>query len=1234
MALELRILGRVEAIRDGISIDLGTAKERALLALLALKAGRVVSAEKLADDLWEGEPPSQALTTLRVYVSHLRKALGDGDSNDEIIKTRRPGYVLDISTDTIDASRFEDICIRARSAGDSGDHRSAANLYREALTLWRGAALTDVADQSFARAEAARLEEARLAALEERIGADLALGRHGELVGELDALTREHPLRERLWAHRMTALYRAGRQADALAAYRELRERLADDLGIDPGPEIRELERRILAQDPTLAAAGKGVEGLPTGTVTFLFTDIERSTQTVGKMGDEPYAKVQDVHRELLRNAFRSNNGVEVGVDGDAFFVAFARAGDAVAAAIDGQLALAAGSQLRVRMGIHTGEAVVRRNNYVGHDVHRAKRVCDAGHGGQILLTQTTAELVGTASMMDLGHHRLKDLEEPQHLYQVRAEGLETNFPPLRTMESFVHNLPPQRTSFIGREREIAEVRALLGEHRLVTLTGIGGCGKTRLALQLGAELLGEYPDGVFFADLSPLSETDVIVATVARAVGISMNTDIGAGLSVSAPAEELLLNFLARRKCLIIIDNCEHVLDESASVADTILEQCPNVTLLATSREALSVEGEQSWRVPSLSVPKGSDVRASEAVGLFIARAKAVRPDFDLTAQNAGAVAEICRRLDGIPLAIEFAASRVAHLPPHEIAERLDDMFRLLIGGRRRAQRQQTLQAALDWSFNLLTEPERILLRRLAVFAGSFTIPAVEGICAGDGLERTSLVDLIGSLVAKSLLHTEGAEARYRLIETVRIYAAEKLKESGEADEVRSRHRDWYQAWLAQDMRFSGADHFPSPGWLTAETLVFESGLPSDSLHGAIFGGPTTIYLSDKGGPGLDSFFGGSGTSMAPPALLGFFPEPSAAVGLQERISGDLANFRAALEWSEAEGRMDLLFRMAARLYYHWVGLGHVEEGYRWLSKARPEDLELTADERVEGLWATSSLGSLLPDVNVEGLADRAVAASGGEPSIPLFRALTMRGYQLAIKSQWTGDLELAGEARRTLEEVQRMAAPFPPSLRASILLTRGITELMLGDPSAADSAITEAAELTPADPALWGGLAVVKHLGSSHIEATKSARRYIELLQAPQADPLRGEYFYVGPSLAPAVAFAGAGDTSRARELLKAEVANTMRRKRPGGIEEAIIGFAVVAYLEGDARQASKLLGWVQARTLDVGRVLASPWGYPVFRRYIQLVREALSADDARACRAEGRAMTEEEAVALALA
>ncbi len=455
---------------------------------------------------------------------------------------------------------------------------------------------------------------------------------------------------------------------------------------------------------------------LPTGTVTFLFTDIEGSTTLLQRLGDRRYAEVLAEHQRLVRDAFAKGNGQEIDTQGDAFLVAFSRARDAVATAVAAQQALMKhpwtdGASLRVRMGLHTGEPVGATDRYVGLDVHRAARICSAGHGGQILLSDAVSGLAARdlppgVSLRDLGTHRLKDLREPEHLFQVMHPDLPTDFPPLKSLDALPNNLPRQLTSFVGRDREMAEVKKLLATTCLVTLTGAGGSGKTRLALHVATDVLERYPDGVWLAQLAPLSEPALVPKAVASALDIP-----------EQPARLLtdtVVDYLRSRSLLLLLDNCEHLLQACADLANVLLQACPNLCILATSREALGIAGELTYRVPSLSLPdlkrlpSPESLTQYEAVRLFVERAAFSKPGFQITSSNAAAVAQVAHRLDGIPLAIELAAARVKALPVDVIAARLDDQFRLLTGGSRTGlPRHQTLRATLDWSYNWLSEQE-----------------------------------------------------------------------------------------------------------------------------------------------------------------------------------------------------------------------------------------------------------------------------------------------------------------------------------------------------------------------------------------------------------------------------------------------------------------------------------------------------------------------------------------------
>ena len=482
---------------------------------------------------------------------------------------------------------------------------------------------------------------------------------------------------------------------------------------------------------------------LPIGTVTLLFTDIEGSTGLWEK--DAAWmSRALAAHDLLARHAVESCHGTVVKMTGDGMHAVFDDALDALAATLALQRALADpaathGMALRVRCGLHMGVVERRDNDYFGNAVNRAARIMSVAHGGQMLLSRDVAACVreilpAAVSLLDLGKVRLKDLSTPEDVYQVVHPDLRQEFPALRSLEAVPNNLPQQATSFIGRETELAELRRLLAGTRLLTLTGSGGCGKTRLGLQLAAEALEQFPDGAWLVELAPLADPGLVPQTAATVLGLKEEP--------GKPIIQTLATHLKDKRALLLLDNCEHLLDGCAQLADTLLRQCPPVTLIASSREALGVGGEQAYRVPSLSLPDPkqlhtpASVAPFEAVQLFIERALLVRSDFQVSEQNAATLASICHRLDGIPLAIELAAARVRSLSVKEINSKLDHRFRLLTGGSRVAlPRQQTLRSLIDWSYDLLKGPEQLLLQRLSVFAGGWTLEAAERVCAGDSV-------------------------------------------------------------------------------------------------------------------------------------------------------------------------------------------------------------------------------------------------------------------------------------------------------------------------------------------------------------------------------------------------------------------------------------------------------------------------------------------------------------------
>lgn len=546
---------------------------------------------------------------------------------------------------------------------------------------------------------------------------------------------------------------------------------------------------------------------LPTGTVTFLFADIEGSTRLLQELGDR-YGDVLSSYRALLRRVFHDHKGREIDTQGDAFFVAFDRAIDAVGAAAAIQRTVSSyawrdAKVVHVRVGVHTGEPVLVGEGYLGMDVHRAARICHAAYGDQVVVSDSTRALVERdipdgLTLRDLGLHRLKDLAHPEHLFQLVIAGIASEFPPLRSLNALPNNLPIQLTSFVGREREIAEVKTLLARTRLLTLTGVGGSGKTRLGLQVGAEMLEAFPDGVWLVELGGLIDPAILPQTVASALGLREKP--------GRDVVDTLVDYLRTRTALVILDNCEHLIASCGALVDRLLRHCAQVKVLATSREGLGIAGEQLYAVPSLSFPEADDAHDPEAlheyraIRLFMDRARAADPTFRLDVRTSAAIAEICRRLDGMPLAIELAAPRVRALSPQQIAERLNDRFHLLTGGSRTAlPRQQTLQAAIDWSHDLLSNAERVLFRRLAVFASGWTLEAAEAVCSSEPLRQANVLPLLTHLVERSLAVTEEQdnEVRYRFLETIRQYARDRLVESGEAKDLRRAHRDFFRTFL-----------------------------------------------------------------------------------------------------------------------------------------------------------------------------------------------------------------------------------------------------------------------------------------------------------------------------------------------------------------------------------------------------------------------------------------------------
>lgn len=554
----------------------------------------------------------------------------------------------------------------------------------------------------------------------------------------------------------------------------------------------------------------------PSGTVTFLLTDLEGSTR-LWEQDPQAMKAAMVRHDELLEKTIAAHEGVVFARMGDGMAAAFATARDAISAAAAIQRALAdepwrTASPLRARIGLHTDEAVIVEGGYANRPINRCSRLMAAAHGGQVVISGTTEALVRDQlpegmGLVDLGEHRLRDLGRPTRVYQLnRGDGRE-DFPPLQTLDSFPGNLPAQVSSFIGRQAEMSRVAAALGESRVVTITGVGGVGKTRLVLQVAADLLPCYREGAWLVELAPVRDPNGVADVLAAVFHLTARG--------SQSLEDTLIEMLAQKQLLLVLDNCEHLLGAVARIVTRIERASPGVVVLATSREGLAIDGEQIIALPPLDTGEpGEEIERlvnTDAVCLFVERARHVMADFALTPSNAAAVVEVCQRLDGVPLAIELAAARVIALSPAELLRRLDRRFQVLAGGRRGAvERHATLRAAIDWSYELLGAAEQRLLARLAVFSGGATLEAIEEICSGDPVEREAVMDLLTGLVTRSLVVAEHHDmgTRYRLLETIRQYGEERLAECGEVETLRIRHAGFYAALLTRAVeRFYGPD-------------------------------------------------------------------------------------------------------------------------------------------------------------------------------------------------------------------------------------------------------------------------------------------------------------------------------------------------------------------------------------------------------------------------------------------
>ena len=916
----------------------------------------------------------------------------------------------------------------------------------------------------------------------------------------------------------------------------------------------------------------------PSGTVTFLFSDIEGSTQ---RWDSHPEAMAGALrrHDELLRSAIALHGGHVFKTIGDAFCVAFSMASSGVEAALLAQQTLSRENWndvggLRVRMALHTGVADERDADYFGPPLNRVARLLAVGHGGQVLVSGVTAELARDAlpcgaSLRDLGHHRLRDLAQPEQIFQLVAADLTDSFAALRSVDVVPNNLPSQSSNLVGRADVVADIKDALARSNLVTLAGTGGVGKTRAALQVAVELLDSFPDGVWLIELAPLVDPSLVAAEIAAPLGVVESRE--------RPLLESLVAYLKTRSVLLVLDNCEHVVAEAAAACAAILRAARNVRILTTSREALNLSGEFAYRMPSLSVPPPSAILSAadalryESVALFVERAQANNATFRMTDETAPIVADICRRLDGIALAIELAAARTSILPVRDLAARLNERFRVLTGGSRTAlPRQQTMRALIDWSYNLLTAAERLLLQRVSIFPGDWSLEAAEAVCTsaasdeGPLLDEMDVLGLVASLVEKSLIVPDVDRSRYRLLESTRAYALEKLTESKKRNELAERHARWVG---------SAVERWYDAYWTT----------------------PPRRWL----------------------------PE----------VTPELDNVRAALAWALdfADGDVFLAGRIAAGLEGLWYNGGLSGEGRRWIEAVMARIGENVAGEVSGMLWLTlARIGFAKGMVDA---AERAIAVfEQYDEAHPRFCA---SGYQmLAIGLRRMGRLIEAETAVDRALELYRAGGltgtwPYVMTLdvRAGILRYQGRIdearelrcEALLLLESIGDEHGAAIARLNLADlESLCGdprrALQLAEEAALSCRRANEPSAEAIALINIAAYRLLLDEW---DAALAPA----------------KLGLDYAQRAGWPLGIAVAVQHLASIAAANGASQRAARLLGYVDA--WHAGESFErEPTEQELYRRLMALLREQLAPEALASLLAAGGALEQEQAIAEASA
>jgi predicted ATPase/class 3 adenylate cyclase/DNA-binding CsgD family transcriptional regulator len=1029
---------------------------------------------------------------------------------------------------------------------------------------------------------------------------------------------------------------------------------------------MSEIDRR--ADLPLVDWSELGVSGLlPTGTVTLLLADVEGSTRLWETQPEEMTAAIARLNR-VVSDVIAAHDGVrpiEQG-EGDSFVAAFARASDAVAAALELQRAPLA--PIRLRIGVHTGEVQLRdEGNYAGPTINRTARLRDLAHGGQTVLSGATEGLVvdrlpEDVWLTDLGTHPLRDLPRPERVVQLCHPDLVNEFPPLRVSKAVVSpHLPVQLTSFVGREAELTQVRELLSQNLLVTLTGAGGVGKTRLAVQIAAHLAGEFADGVWYVDLAPITDPEVVPIAVTRALGLPDQP----GRSTM----DTLTRFVAERRMLVVLDNCEHLLDASAELVVALLGAAAGLTLLATSREAIGVAGEVGWRVPSLSL-------GDEAIELFTDRARHARPDFTPTDDNAATVGEICRRLDGLPLAIELAAARVRALSLAEIVESLHDRFRLLTGGARTAvRRQQTLRASVDWSHALLTEPERVLFRRLAAFLGGFDLPAARAVAGHDEVERFQVLDLLTLLVDKSLVVADdsGGRTRYRLLETVRQYAMEKLGESGEADAVRSRHRDYYTAMAAVLDAPAGSDY---------EQRLEQAEIEIDNLRAA-FGWSrenSDVELALALASSLLPLWLARGrireglawfdTALADDNA----PHGKVVAAVRARALADQATLGIRVGAAESPGQAQQALAIArevddaALLARALTACGSIA-GYSFNAEvARACFTEATELARAVGdRWRLSQILAWQAAANIGGdpLAVRAPAEEGRDLAEVIGDRFVSRVCRWCLGIAQTMQGDLVGAAAQFAELVAEADAAHDELFRADSLGAQGLVLAYQGETgaarAAADAAVEAAAELGGSPAGLGYSALAAAALAAGDVATARDAceaaaphmsalpavaatRRVISAYAAladgdlivarrwadEAASTATGSRLMMALTVRAQVAIA-AGQPDQAESDAHDALACGAEIKAHLIIPDVLECLAFLASDAGSYREAGRLFGAAHAARLRMGAVRFKVWdaGYEAS---VAALRDTLGENDFESAWAEGAALSTEDAIAYA--